>query len=164
MSFGPSRRACSVVRWLGALTLVAWSIATAQGADDFYAGKTLTIVVGFPPGGGFDSYARVLGRHIADNMPGQPNVIVQNMPGAASMAAINYLDTNAPVDGTVVTMFNFGQIGDLRMRPERVKADFRKFNWLGSIGEDPMFCFVADKLGAKTLPEIKARMAGCIWA
>jgi tripartite-type tricarboxylate transporter receptor subunit TctC len=74
--------------------------AAQQLAPEF---KTFKIVVGFSTGGGYDTYARVLARHMSRYIPGQPNIIVQNMPGGASLKAIQYLDNGAPTDGSVIT-------------------------------------------------------------
>src|SRR3954447_7073180 len=78
--------------------------AAAAGADvaDFYRGKTLRILVGYGPGTGYDVYARLLSRHLAKHMPGQPAIIIQNMPGAASLTMLNYLYNVAPRDGTAI--------------------------------------------------------------
>ncbi len=138
------------------LTLVlALAAATVASAQDFYRGKTLTIVVGFSAGGGFDLNARLLARHIGHHLPGNPDVIVQNMPGAGTLKSVLYLDTAAPRDGTVMTIFNFGQIGDSRMAPEKVKVDFRKFSWIGSISQDISVCYTWGTLGLKTLADLQ---------
>ncbi len=71
-----------------AAALGTFAAGSAGRADDFYKGKMLTIVVGFSPGGGYDTYARVLARHIAAHISGNPNVIVQNMPGAGSLTSL----------------------------------------------------------------------------
>jgi len=84
------------------------SPARAQSAEDFYRGKTVTILVGFTAGGGYDLYARLLGRHISRHIPGNPAVVVQNMPGAGSMRSANYLFNVAPKDGTAIGMFGRG--------------------------------------------------------
>src|SRR4051812_43969415 len=76
----------------------------AQGSDGFYRGKTITIVVGYSPGGGYDQYARLVARHMGRHIAGAPNIIVQNMPGAASLTSVRHLDANAARDGTVITM------------------------------------------------------------
>jgi tripartite-type tricarboxylate transporter receptor subunit TctC len=138
------------------LVLGPAALASAPAAaQDFYKGKTLTIVVGFTPGGGFDLNARLLARHMGRHIAGNPDVIVQNMPGAASLKSVLYLDTTAPRDGTVVATFNFGQIGDSRMMPEKVKVDFRKFAWIGSISQDLTICYTWHALGLKTLAELQ---------
>src|ERR671912_690134 len=70
--------------------------------QDFYSNKTLRIVVGFSPGGGMDIYARAIGRHLGKNIPGKPTVIVENMPGAGSLIAANYLYNQAKPDGLTI--------------------------------------------------------------
>jgi tripartite-type tricarboxylate transporter receptor subunit TctC len=140
----------------GALGLgLAVAAVVPAAAQDFYRGKTITIVVGFTPGGGFDLNARLLARHMGRHIPGNPDVIVQNMPGAASLKPVLYLDTTAPRDGTVIATFNFGQIGDSRMNPEKVKVDFRKFSWIGSISQDLTICYTWHTLGIKSLAQLQ---------
>src|SRR4051794_5720183 len=97
---------------LFALLLVTTLVAapTLVRADDFYKGKTLSIIVGFTTGGGYDVYARLLARFIADHIPGHPTVIVRNQPGAGSLAAARALDVTQPKDGTVMVIFNPGLI------------------------------------------------------
>jgi tripartite-type tricarboxylate transporter receptor subunit TctC len=111
-------------------------------AEDFFQGKTITIVVGFAPGGGFDLFARLLSRHIGDFIPGHPTVIVKNMPGAGTMTAVRSLAT-APNDGTTIAAFHFGLIGQSRLTPGKVPMDFRKFAWLGSISQDLSVCYTS---------------------
>lgn len=147
-------RLCLAKRAAMLACLFAVSLAPAHG-DDFYKGKTLNIVVGYSPGGGFDTNARLLSRHIAKHIPGEPNVIVTNMPGAASQTAVKYLDATAPPDGTVMVIFNFGLITDSLLIPKRVKIDFRKYNWIGSIGMDIAVCYMWRATGAKTLDDAK---------
>src|SRR5580704_16468303 len=138
-----------------ALGIAAAATMAPAAAQDFYKGKTITIVVGFTAGGGFDLNARLLARHLGRHLAGNPDVIVQNMPGAASLKSVLYLDTTAPRDGTVISTFNFGQIGDSRMMPEKVKVDFRKFSWIGSISQDLTICYTWHALGIKTLAELQ---------
>src|ERR1700756_3511808 len=78
------------------------SSATAQSVVDFYKGRTVSIIVGFGPGGGYDLYGRVLGRHLGAHIPGRPSVTVQNMEGAGRVRAANYVFASAPADGTVI--------------------------------------------------------------
>src|SRR5580704_17081823 len=138
-----------------ALGIAAAATMAPAVAQDFYRGKTITIMVGFTAGGGFDLNARLLARHLGRHLAGNPDVIVQNMPGAASLKSVLYLDTTAPQDGTVISTFNFGQIGDSRMLPEKVKVDFRKFSWIGSISHDTTICYTWHALGLKTLAELQ---------
>ena len=88
------------------LCLALAAPAMAEDPASFYRGKTVRIVVGFSSGGGYDVYARVLARHIGRYIPGNPIVVVQNMPGAASLKSVQYLTTGAPTDGTLITTFN----------------------------------------------------------
>src|SRR5215470_5364363 len=129
------------------LALIAALIVTPATAQDFYRGKTITILAGFSPGGGFDLNARVLARHIGRHIPGNPIVVVQNMPGAGGLTAVHYLDLSAPKDGTVLDIFNFGNIGDSRLHADKIKVDFRKFNWIGSISQDLTVCYVWHTFG-----------------
>jgi tripartite-type tricarboxylate transporter receptor subunit TctC len=145
------------MRRLILLALIAVSLATSAAAQDFYRGKSVTILAGFSPGGGFDLNARVLARHIGRHIPGNPTVVVQNMPGAGSLTAVHYLDLSAPKDGTVLNIFNFGNIGDSRLHPDKIKVDFRKFNWIGSISQDLTVCYVWHTFGVKTIADLKAK-------
>ncbi len=130
--------------------------ATQAPAQEAFKGKTVSIVVGFSSGGGFDIVARLVSRHLGQHLPGKPDVVVVNMPGAASLTGVQYLDTIAPRDGTFIATFNFGLIGDSRVLPERVKADFRKYAWLGSVSEDVTVCYTWGALGVKTLDQARA--------
>jgi tripartite-type tricarboxylate transporter receptor subunit TctC len=131
------RRVLVVVSVLGALLAAA---APAR-ADDFYKGKLFTIVVGFSPAGGYDSYARVLSRYIGNHIPGNPTVIVQNMPGAGSLTSVRYLNLTAPKDGTVMTIFNPGLVTQSIVQPDKVNLDFRQYAWVGVITPDNRVCY-----------------------
>src|SRR3954465_6230741 len=97
----------SAIKAFGVLAVsfaLSSATAAAAGADvaDFYRGKTLRILVGYGPGAGYDVYARLLGRHVARHIPGQPVIVIQNMPGAASMTMTNYLYNVGARDGTAI--------------------------------------------------------------
>jgi tripartite-type tricarboxylate transporter receptor subunit TctC len=113
--------------------LPVFSSARADEVADFYRGKQLHVVVGYGPGGGYDVYARIMARHIGRHLPGQPTTIVQNMPGAGSLVAANYLYRIAPKDGSVFGIFarNMPMLGILASN-KNVRFDSRKFTWLGS--------------------------------
>ena len=110
---------------------------------DFYKGKTLNIVVGYGPGGGYDLFARLLARYIGNYIPGKPAVTVQNMPGAASLRATNYLASIAPKDGTVIATFdrNIPLIAFVSGSPN-VQYDPLKFVWLGTLSDSTDDAFV----------------------
>ncbi len=137
--------------------LAGMAFAAPAPAQDFYRGKTITILVGFSPGGGFDLNARLLARHLGRFIPGRPDVVVSNMSGGSSLTALQYLDTRAPRDGTVLNTFNFSLIGDSRLFPERVRADFRGYGWIGSITPDNTVCYTWGALGLKTLDDVRRR-------
>jgi tripartite-type tricarboxylate transporter receptor subunit TctC len=126
-------------------------------ADDFYRGKTLTLVVGYVVGGGADMYTRLLARHLSRHIPGNPTVIVQNMPGAASLTALRHQDLIAPKDGTVITMFDFVQINNAMFDPAKTVVDIRNLNWIGSISEDLSVCYAWRERGIATLDALKQR-------
>src|SRR5947209_6985718 len=131
--------------WFAAL-LAACVVATvtnarAQSAPDFYRGRTVQVVVGFSPGGGYDLYARTLARHLGKHIPGRPAVNVQNMPGAGSLKAANYLFNVAPKDGTVFGTFDRGlPMEKLLGRVEGENFDATRFTWIGSITDEPSVC------------------------
>jgi len=136
-----------------AAMLVLPSLASSE---DFYKGKTVTIMVGFPPGGGFDANARLLARYLGRYIPGTPTVLVVNAPGAGSQTSVVRLDVNLPTDGTVIDAFNFGLINDSLLRPDNTKVDFRNYAWIGSISEDLTTCYVWRQDGPKTMADMKA--------
>ena len=141
---------------LGLAALLASFVAGCAEAQDFYKGKTITILVGYPAGGGFDAYARLLARYLGRHIPGNPNVIVSNMPGAVSLTSVQYLDATAPKDGTFIDAFDPSNIGVSALGVALMKVDFRKYNWLGSISQGTTGCFVWHTLGIKTLADAKA--------
>jgi tripartite-type tricarboxylate transporter receptor subunit TctC len=107
--------------------------AKADPVSDFYRGKNIQLIVGYGPGGGYDVYARLVARFFGKHVPGAPGVVVQNMPGAGSLRAANYIYVTAPRDGTVIGTFarNMPLLGVLKDNPN-VQFDPRKFTWLGS--------------------------------
>jgi tripartite-type tricarboxylate transporter receptor subunit TctC len=131
--------------------------SVAARADDFYKGKTLTIVVGFTPGGGYDVNARALARRLAEHIPGNPTIIVQNQPGAGSLTSVRALDVNAAKDGTVMATFNAGLVGQSVVQPDKVNIDFQKISWVGVITPDFRVCYGYGPKGVKTWDEMMSR-------
>jgi tripartite-type tricarboxylate transporter receptor subunit TctC len=107
--------------------------AHAASLADFYRGKTVQIIVGYGPGGGYDIYARVLAQFIGAHIPGEPSIVVQSMPGAGSLRAVNYLYNTAPRDGLVFGIFSRDMplMAAIGGNPA-VQFNPRRFSWLGS--------------------------------
>ena len=114
-----------------------FSASRAVQAQSFFAGKTIRIIVGFAAGGGYDTYARVLGRHLGKNIPGNPNIIVENMIGAGSLISANHLYRVAKPDGLAIGHFTGGLfLGQVLGQPG-IEFDARKFEFIGAaVGED----------------------------
>jgi tripartite-type tricarboxylate transporter receptor subunit TctC len=115
------------------LSLLCASTAHADAVEDFYKGKTVQLVVGYGPGGGYDVYARLVARFLGRHIPGSPTVVVVNMPGAGSLRATNFLYTTAPKDGLTIGAFarDMPLMGIMGAN-SAVQFDPRKFVWLGS--------------------------------
>jgi tripartite-type tricarboxylate transporter receptor subunit TctC len=147
-------------RLLAALLAAALTpLAPANAAETrpFYAGKTITIVVGLPPGGSADAYARLVQRHYPRHIPGRPTIVVQNAPGAGSLRAVTFLNTSMPTDGTAVGTFSSALINEALIAPNRVSLDFRSFNWIGNVSEDVRVCYVWGGSGVRTWSDMLAR-------
>jgi tripartite-type tricarboxylate transporter receptor subunit TctC len=127
---------------LAAAILLGGAPASGQEAiAGFYKGRTLTIIAGSSAGGGVDVYARLIGRHLSKHVPGQPTIIVQNMPGAGSLAAARNLYTVAPKDGSHIGVVLSNALFDPLMKGEELKSyDPRKFNFLGNANADTSVC------------------------
>jgi tripartite-type tricarboxylate transporter receptor subunit TctC len=118
---------------LSVLLALALLGAPGAGAEDFYKGKTVTFVIGTAPGGGYDTYSRLIAANIGRHLPGQPNVVSQNMPGAAMIRATNYLYNEAPRDGTIIGMIDQAVYLNQILGLPQLKADVTKFNWIGRL-------------------------------
>jgi len=127
-------------------------VAQAQTPVGF---KTITIVVGSPTGCGYDTYSRVLARHISRYIPGQPNIVVQNMPGASSLKAVKYLDTGPPTDGSVITSFNPGLLNESLLSADKIGFKFTDVAFVGSITRDLRACYAWGATGIKTFDDLK---------
>jgi tripartite-type tricarboxylate transporter receptor subunit TctC len=106
--------------------------AKAQSLEAFFRAQPFTIVVGYPPGAGYDMYARLIAREMGKYLPGTPKVVVQNMPGAGSLTAANYLYSIAKQDGSVIGTFSRGMTMLPLVDSTGVRYDSLKFNWIGS--------------------------------
>src|SRR5437773_1977178 len=141
---------------LALLALPAARSSVAQDAKSFYTGKTLKIIVGLPPGGGADAYARLVQRHLGRHVPGAPAIVTQNMPGAGSLRSVMSLNTS-PDDGTVLAHFSSALLTEAITMPDRVKLDFRSYAWIGNVSEDVRVCYVRSATGVRTWQDMLAR-------
>jgi len=127
------------------LTVLALLAALPAGAQAPFAGKTVTILVGYTPGGGYDRMARIVARHLGRHLPGNPTVVVQNMPGANSIVAANHLYNVARADGFMIGLFNRNLILGQLVGVEGMRLDMRRFQWIGSPAEETdVFAIRAD--------------------
>src|SRR6204780_111027 len=123
-----------------ALLIAASLGVSGAGAEDFYKNKQLRLVAGFPAGNDYDLGAGLLVKYLPKYIPGQPTIIVQNMPQAASVAAANYLYAQAPPDGTVFGSFSRNIVNDALTGESNVTADPRRFLWLGATSRPARVC------------------------
>jgi tripartite-type tricarboxylate transporter receptor subunit TctC len=146
-----SRRLCAGTGVVLALLLAG--PASAQSVEDFYKSKPINLIVGFEAGGGYDIYARLLARHIGGHIPGHPNIVVQNLPGAGSQRAAQYVYSTAPKDGTVIGTFG-RQMGIAPLLTSTAQFDGTKFNWLGSITNEVSTCVAWHTAKVKTWNDV----------
>ncbi|MDB5650353.1 MAG: efflux transporter protein [Hyphomicrobiales bacterium] len=142
--------------------IAAASISTPAAAQfdpaAFYTGKTVTITVGSSTGGGLDTYARLVSRHLAKHIPGRPNVIVQNMPGAGGNIVASHLYNIAPKDGTLMGVTFPSVIVDPLLN-NTVKRDYdpSKFNYVGNAHSEVLVCLVRKDAGVSTLEDLQKK-------
>jgi tripartite-type tricarboxylate transporter receptor subunit TctC len=112
------------------------SSATAQSVAEFYSGRQISLTVGSTPGGGYDTQARLVARHLGKHIPGNPTIVVQNMPAAGSLAATNHMYNIAAKDGSAIALVQRGMLLVKNWNPSAVRFDLGKFNWIGSINSE----------------------------
>jgi len=129
---------------------VLTAIAAFTGAahpQEFYSGKTIRIIVGFPAGGGFDTYSRVIGRHIGKHLPGNPSVVVDNVAGAGSLVAANMVYKAAKPDGLTIGNFIGNLVSQQLFGSPGIEFDGRKFEWIGVPTRDHVVCALTKASG-----------------
>jgi Tripartite tricarboxylate transporter family receptor len=151
-----SRRSVVSGAGAGALALSVASLSPRRAlAADFYRGKTLTLIVGFAPGGGVDTQARTIARHLVRFIPGQPGVIVQNMEGAAGALAANFLNRVAP-DGLTISTPGRSWFVEGVVKGPGIGFDPIKFSYIGSAGGSNSVAYVRASTGIRTLDDLKS--------
>ena len=141
-----------------ALTLAMAMPAAAQAPADFFRGKTLTIYVGLSAGGGYDMNARLLSRHIGKYIPGNPTVVVRNMPGAGGLVMTNHVANVSPKDGLHLGAPQRGvPFEPLLGQDSKAKFDPRSLNWIGSVNSDTSLAIVHKRTGIKSWKDLRNR-------
>ncbi len=145
-----------LIALVATLGLAATS-ARAQSVEDFYRGKTVRFMTGYGPGTGYDVYMRVAQRHIGAHIPGNPNVIPENIPGAGGLVMANALYNVAPRDGTAIGLPSRNLMTEPLYGNDAAKFDALKFGWIGSISSDVSTCLGWRASGAVTLADVSRR-------
>jgi tripartite-type tricarboxylate transporter receptor subunit TctC len=131
----------------------AASPASADSVADFYRGKTVTLITGYTAGGGFDLYTRIIANYLGKHIPGQPRIVVQNMPGAGSLRAASHVYNVAPKDGTVISLTRAPVIAPLLGSTSGTGFDVAKFTWLGSGASDLTVCALLGNPKVRTMAD-----------
>ncbi len=132
--------------------------AAADPIEDFYRGKQIKFYIRAAPGGNYDVYSRILGRHMTRFIPGNPTVMPINMPGGGGIVALNYVANVAPKDGTVLTMITQSFPMDQALGLDKnLKVDLRTLNWIGNMSDTNEFFFTAKNSATKSLDDARRR-------
>ncbi|HTI84974.1 MAG TPA: tripartite tricarboxylate transporter substrate-binding protein [Alphaproteobacteria bacterium] len=145
---------------LPAVCLATAALAASASADpiaDFYKGKTMQMVIATSPGGDYDTRGRLLARHMGRNIPGHPNIVPQNMPGAVGLQATNWLANLAPKDGTVLHMVMQNMPAHQALGGQNVHFDARKFNWIGNTTDSPSVVNSWYTTGITSIEQVKTK-------
>ncbi len=140
-----------------ALAMAASCAAAVAQEDTFFRGKTVSMIIGFGPGGGYDTYGRAFIRHFKNHIPGRPDIVLQNMPGAGGLVAANFLSKSAKSDGTAMVMFPPAVLIQPLLGNKNAQFDPRKVHWLGKLDFDGMACVIRAESGVHHLSDLKDR-------
>lgn len=144
---------------LAAICAALWMGASAQAQTpaDFYRGKTIDLIIGFPTGGSNDAYARALGRHMGKHIPGGPAIVVRNMPGAGSFQAAAHVYSVAPQDGSVLAIGAPTLSLEQKIGAQGVRFDTAQFNWIGRINSLINMIFIKDASPVTSVQDVRSR-------
>jgi tripartite-type tricarboxylate transporter receptor subunit TctC len=133
------------------------SPAAAQSVEEFYKGKTIELIIGYSPGGGYDAYARLVARHLGNHIPGKPAIVAKQMPGAGSRAAAQYVYNVAPKDGTVLATVDQSMAVQQAMGDPSIKFDCNKFIYIGNPASENNTIVTWHTSGVKTIDDAKKK-------
>jgi tripartite-type tricarboxylate transporter receptor subunit TctC len=140
---------------MSGLLLILFGIGTAHAQSPYFQGKTITLVVGYQTGDGYDIWSRLLAAHMGKHIPGSPGVIVQNMPGAGSMIAANYIYGVAKPDGLTMGSIGPSLYLDQLVGKKEVQFDWAKFGWVGSTENTPWLLYMKTDTPYKTIEDVR---------
>ena len=130
-------------------------LSSAHAAAPFYEGKTIRVIVGFSAGGGFDTYSRLIARHMGRHIPGNPTLVVENMPGAASLVSANHVYNVAKPDGLTILNFHGNQVVNQVIGKPGIEFDARKFEYIGIPTQDNVACAFYKASGITTFDNLR---------
>ena len=130
-------------------------VGPAYGATPYYEGKTIRVIVGFSAGGGFDTYSRLIARHLAKHIPGSPSIVVENMTGAASLVAANHVYNVAKPDGLTILNFHGNQVINQILGKSGIEFDARRFEYIGIPTQDNVACAFHKSSGITTFDALR---------
>lgn len=140
---------------IGLACVTASAGAMADAVADFYKGKDVELYIGYKPGGGYDGYARLIARHMGKHIPGNPNVVPKNMPGAGSVKLANWLWEGAPQDGTAFGAISRGAPFEPLLDNDKAKFRANKFHWIGSANNEVSICATVKRTGIKSWKDLR---------
>ena len=142
---------------IGLACVTASAGVLADAVADFYKGKDVELYIGYKPGGGYDGYARLIARHMGKHIPGNPNIVPKNMPGAGSVKLTNWLWEGAPQDGTVFGAVSRGVPFEPLLGNKKAKFSADQFHWVGSANNEVSICATVKKTGIKSWKNLRDR-------
>ena len=142
---------------IGLACVTASAGVLADAVADFYKGKDVELYIGYKPGGGYDGYARLIARHMGKHIPGNPNIVPKNMPGAGSVKLTNWLWEGAPQDGTVFGAVSRGVPFEPLLGNKKAKFSADQFHWVGSANNEVSICATVKKTGITSWKNLRDR-------
>jgi tripartite-type tricarboxylate transporter receptor subunit TctC len=153
---GLKRRAKPAASLFFFILFILGCCVRAQAQANFYQGKTIRVVIGSSAGGGYDLWARHIARYLGKHIPGNPEIVPQNMPGAGGVVAANYVYGIAKPDGLTLGAFNPALYFDQLIGRAEVKFDWAKFNWIGSPEQNEILHFIRSDAPFKTVEDLRS--------
>src|SRR5215475_8674375 len=147
-------RLCRMMAAAG-LALVAGAQGACPAESDYYKGKQIRLIVSTDAGGAYDTYARLIVQVLKDHIPGNPTIVIQNMPGASGLKTANYMYATAPRDGTVIASTHASVLTTQLTSPGAATFESTKFSWIGSVTTDPFIGYVWHTVPVQTLDDMR---------